>query len=213
MEKILEINLNGEQMVLHPSGALFWPRKQTLMLADVHIGKIEHFRKAGLAVPQGISEENFERMDKVLEAFEPLHLIFLGDLFHSTKNNAWDRFFSWLKSKSCKATLILGNHDRYAEKVLSDDDIELISSLAIKDFLLTHHPEESSDRFNICGHIHPGIVIRGRGRAYAKSACFAVEKNRLILPAFGVFTGLHPVEPDTCESVYVCAPDEVLQLK
>jgi DNA ligase-associated metallophosphoesterase len=213
MEKVLEINLNGEQMMLHPFGALYWPKKQALLLADVHIGKVEHFRKSGLAIPQGISTENFNRLDKVLDVFKPLHLIFLGDLFHSTKNKAWDRFFSWLNTKQLTVSLVIGNHDRYAEKVLSDDDLNLISHLELDDFYLTHHPEDQMSKFNVCGHIHPGVVIRGRGRAYAKSACFAVENNRIILPAFGVFTGLHPIEPETCKSIYVCTPDEVLQLK
>ena len=47
-EKVL---IEGEELTLHPSGALFWEKKSLLMLSDVHLGKISHFRKFGAAIP------------------------------------------------------------------------------------------------------------------------------------------------------------------
>ena len=213
MEGTLKISIADEEMILHPYGALYWVRMDMVLIADLHIGKIEHFRKSGLAVPAGIVEGNFKRLDKVLDTFKPAHIYFLGDLFHSKKNSGWDRFFEWMETVSVPVNLILGNHDRHDLKSIPKGLINMISDLDIDRFLLSHHPEEHAGKFNICGHIHPGVVIRGRGKSYAKSACFAVEENRLVLPAFGVFTGLHPVDLEKCAAVYVCAADEVLRLK
>ena len=82
----------GEHFSMHPSGAMFWEEKQMLLVSDVHLGKISHFRKYGSAVPQNAIAQNFERLTAVVEHFQPSRICFLGDLFHSSLNLEWDLF-------------------------------------------------------------------------------------------------------------------------
>ena len=39
------IQINKNFFDLHPSGAIYWVEKKTLMLADVHLGKVAHFNR------------------------------------------------------------------------------------------------------------------------------------------------------------------------
>ncbi|MGB5780739.1 MAG: metallophosphoesterase, partial [Eudoraea sp.] len=45
------IQIQDQNFILHPSGTLFWQEQATLLISDVHLGKISHFRKFGAAVP------------------------------------------------------------------------------------------------------------------------------------------------------------------
>jgi len=75
---------------------------------------------------------------------------------------------------------------------------------------LTHHPEEREDLFTICGHIHPGIRLKGPGKQTLKLPCFHKKTHQLILPAFGEFTGSHTISPDKEDEIFVITSDEVI---
>ena len=107
----LETNINGQLFTMHSSGALFWNEKNMLLIADVHLGKVTHFRKNGFAIPNDALYKNFEKLVQVVDFFNPSTILFLGDLFHSLKNNEWDLFVKWSKECTCEIILIAGNHD------------------------------------------------------------------------------------------------------
>ena len=96
------IEINNHNFILHPSGAIFWLEKKTLFLADVHLGKVAHFRKNGIAVPRQAEGLFYEKITKLLNDFTPTRIIFLGDLFHSEQNNEW----YLLKKKNLEIILI-----------------------------------------------------------------------------------------------------------
>lgn len=205
-----DTTINGQIFTMHTSGALFWKSKNTLLIADVHLGKVTHFRKHGFAIPNSALHRNFEKLKEVVELFQPHLIIFLGDLFHSNQNSEWNLFVNWSKKCISEILLISGNHDiidAYHYKKLG---IKLVEIIKIDTFILTHHPTEIEGFFNFSGHIHPGIILRGLGKSRLKLPCFYQGKQQMILPAFGEFTGLGIIKPQDEDLIYAITPDEII---
>ncbi|MBZ9627037.1 ligase-associated DNA damage response endonuclease PdeM [Psychroflexus sp. CAK1W] len=209
----MQLNYGRHDFIMHPSGCLYWPSQNSVLIADVHFGKIDHFRKNGSALPAQVGLENFRKLNQILDEFEPDKLIFLGDLFHSTQNKDWERFTAWVKLQKVKMTLIIGNHDIIPQYCFEDLGIEVLPQLTYEALFLTHHPLEKEGFFNICGHLHPGYRLRGEGRQQLKLSCFYRKKQQLILPAFGTFTGHFLIEPEEDEDVFVLSEDLVLSIR
>ena len=181
-----------------------------LLIADVHLGKVSHFRKAGFAVPPNSISKNFVKLASAADYFKPDVICFLGDLFHSEINNEWDLFEEWFGHCECKVVLVAGNHDIISPQKYRDLGIEVVSEWTIGDFWLTHHPKGKEGFFNFCGHIHPSVRLQGKGRQFLKLPCFFRTQNQLILPAFGEFTGTYELVPTEDDVVYAITKDEVI---
>lgn len=206
----MNITIQNQSFTLHPSGALFWETKKILLISDVHLGKVSHFRKHGVAIPNNAILENFNKLTKVVDFFCPEKIIFLGDLFHSSKNQEWNLFKEWVDCCVGEIILIVGNHDVIDKKQYTDININVLQFLEKDTFLFTHHPTEKKSCFNFCGHIHPGVILRGSGRQSLKLPCFFHKINQMILPAFGEFTGKHIMKPDQHDIIYAIANDEII---
>ncbi|OYU80490.1 MAG: metallophosphoesterase [Flavobacterium sp. BFFFF1] len=204
------ITISGHTFILHPSAAVFWEERNTLLISDVHLGKVSHFRKHGMAIPESAIRSNFDRLDAVVAYFAPKTVIFMGDLFHSNKNREWGLFEDWVRSAEAKMVLIAGNHDIISQDHYDGLDIGIYEELIVDGFLLTHHPEEREGLFNLCGHIHPAIELRGMGRQFLKLPCFFQKHQQMILPAFGEFTGTYVMTPEAHDCVYAIAKDRIV---
>ncbi len=197
---------------MHCSGVLFWQERSTLIISDVHLGKISHFRKFGAAVPQKAVEQNFLVMTEVIELFKPTVIIFLGDLFHSSVNKEWQFFEEWISKLTAKVILVSGNHDIISPLKYEDLGVQVTKELLLDGFLLTHHPEEREGLFNFSGHVHPAIRLHGVGRQSVRLRCFFKTQRQMILPAFGEFTGNYTMEPIADCEAYALLGDTVLQV-
>lgn len=195
---------------------MYWVEECTLLLADLHLGKANHFRKAGIPVPPAVGDANIDRLICLLLEFKPLKVIFLGDLFHSDYNQQWQEFGDLLaRFSAIQFELVLGNHD-----ILSPDyyhDVKLTvhyQPLVMQPFLLSHQPIETSltDLYNLAGHIHPCVWLHGDGRQKMKLPCFYFGKNNGLLPAFGVFTGTARIQTKEEDQVFVVAEEEVIRV-
>lgn len=206
------ISILGQTFILHPLGVMFWEEEKALVISDVHLGKISHFRKHGSAIPQQAVLANFQKMNEVIELFEPSKILFLGDLFHSTLNKEWILFEAWLETISAEVILIEGNHDIISPLRYEQLGVQTTPELIIGQFLLTHHPEKRSGFFNFSGHIHPGVAINGKGRQRIKISCFFKTSDQMIFPAFGEFTGNYILTPKPGDEVFVIAGNEVIQI-
>lgn len=206
----LEIEINNQAFVLHNTGALYWVEKRMLLLSDVHLGKILHFRKHGLALPTGAIFKNFYKLNLVVDYFNPERICFLGDLFHSTLNNEWHFFTDWIEQMSVPVILVAGNHDIINPVKYEELGVTVIKEWMLDGFLLTHHPEEREGMFNFSGHIHPSVRLMGVGRQFLKLPCFFRSFNQLILPAFGEFTGTYVMEPKEGDVVYVITKESII---
>ncbi|BDU26590.1 ligase-associated DNA damage response endonuclease PdeM [Flavobacterium sp. GSB-24] len=208
----MKIKINNETFILHCNGAVFWEEKNTIIISDVHLGKVTHFRKHGIAIPQNAISENFRKITEVLEYFNPDKIIFLGDLFHSTKNAEWNLFENWVLDNNYETYLITGNHDIIDENHYRKIGVIVVEMLEIDHFFFTHHPTEKENSFNFSGHIHPGILLRGLGLQSLRLPCFFHKPNQMILPAFGEFTGKYFLKPNVEDIVYAIAGNEVIQI-
>lgn len=214
----MEIELAGENLLLSEDKIIYWSKQQTIFIADLHLGKTTHFRKSGIAVPIAIIKAEIDRIENVILKFSPKRIFFLGDLFHSHLNHEWGVFNEFLEQHpSIEFILIKGNHD------ILNDSVYKLSHLKIEEepfhlnpFILSHHPlrkeELHQEELNFCGHIHPGISIKGKGRSYLKLPCFYLEDNQMILPAFGRFTGLAKLNPSKGSSVFAVLNQSVKRI-
>lgn len=206
------LHINNGEFVLHPLGGIFWKERSLLLISDVHLGKVAHFRKFGAAVPRKALHKNYALLDNVVHYFQPFQICFLGDLFHSSLNKEWALFENWVAKTPAKIILVAGNHDIIAPEKFEEVGMEIFQELVLDSFLLTHHPEERKGFFNFCGHIHPAVRLHGYGRQQLRLPCFFKKTNQLILPAFGTFTGTHALEPAKKDEVYAIVEEEVLKV-
>ncbi|SNY95373.1 ligase-associated DNA damage response endonuclease PdeM [Flagellimonas pacifica] len=206
------IIIQNQNFALHPLGGIFWEEKSMLLISDVHLGKVAHFRKFGAAVPRKAIHKNYILLDKIVADFNPFQICFLGDLFHSSLNKEWELFENWVAKTPAEIVLISGNHDIISPHKFDQLGIPILQELILNDFLLTHHPEEREGLFNFCGHIHPAIKLKGFGRQNLRLSCFFKSKKQLIFPAFGEFTGTYTLKPKKGDEVFAIVEDEVVKI-
>jgi DNA ligase-associated metallophosphoesterase len=209
---IQTITIKDQTFVMHPSGVLFWKEPSILLISDVHLGKVSHFRKFGAAVPHKAIKRNFTLLDEAINYFQPERIIFLGDLFHSSVNKEWQLFEKWAATIVSEIILVAGNHDIISPLKYEALGIRVVSEIQVDGFLLTHHPEERIGFFNFSGHIHPAIRLYGQGRQSLRLSCFFKSEHQMILPAFGAFTGTHVLEASDQNEVFVVAQNEVVKI-
>ena len=210
------IEIMGCPFLLLPSKAMYWPEKEMLILADLHLGKVSHFRKAGIGVPLQAKNENWRTLNDLIEGFAPKEVYILGDLFHSSFNNEWIELENFMAVyEEINFHLVLGNHDILNSKVYEQSRINTSEKCTIDQFTFTHHPMDEPDPnyFNLCGHIHPSIRLTGKARQSVKLPCFYIMEHQMILPAFGVFTGTKSLEIDLAVSLYGIAEGQILKIK
>lgn len=198
--------------------AIYWKEEKALIAADVHLGKGGHFRKAGIAVPRDLAQEDLAVMSDLIHQHQPQKIIFLGDLFHSDMNADWDWFALWREQfPKLEIILIRGNHDIINDKHYQQLNITLHKELLIGPFLMLHHPLPSpklqqAGGYVLCGHIHPGVNLRGRGRQSITLPCFAFSDHQAILPSFGRFTGRVAIQHQQTDKVFGVLPDKIVAL-
>ena len=191
----LEFKICNQNFLLLPQKAIFWIEEQALIVADVHLGKVGHFRKAGIAIPRSMEQEDLAMLTDLVVQYQPASVIFLGDLFHSELNNDWGWFVLWRDlHKNVEMILVRGNHDILHQQYYRQARFQLHDSLKIGPFIFLHEPLNSRlhDRatgYIISGHIHPGVKLNGKGRQSVTLPCFHFGVMQALLPAFGQFTG------------------------
>jgi uncharacterized protein len=205
-------------LVLLPERAVFWPKRRSILIADLHLGKEAAFRSAGIPLPTGDTADTLQRLGSLIAATDARRVVILGDLFHAATGmtpETLQALAAWRKQHSNVDVLhIRGNHDRsagWAAPELGFDERD--EAVVEAPFVLRHEPVEDDQGMVIGGHIHPGIVLRGRARDRLRLPCFVVGPRRMILPAFGTFTGLFTVLPAVGEKVYVVAESSVLPVR
>jgi DNA ligase-associated metallophosphoesterase len=205
-----EISINNQVFWLLPERALWWPARQALFIADVHLGKSSHFRKNGIALLSDIAFRELENLNVLVKKMRPKKLVFLGDLFHSDVNHEWGLFTNWLEHQTVEAILVNGNHDAALLKSVLLGRLQSVDKLTMGSFLFTHEPEENtSDLYNFCGHIHPAFVLKGKASQRLRLPCFNIGPRQGILPAFGLTTGFVAQKPKAKHRYFVIAEDVV----
>ncbi|HEY3403167.1 MAG TPA: ligase-associated DNA damage response endonuclease PdeM, partial [Ohtaekwangia sp.] len=201
----METEIRGHTFKLLPQRAIHWKSQSIVLLADLHLGKINHFRRSGIPVPTKANEHNLEILISLLQHTKPNRVICVGDLFHSHYNPEWEVFGEVVKHfQSISFELVMGNHDILSELQYQRKGIQVHDQLLIDNFIFTHHPMEDvpDSMYNLAGHIHPGVHLVGKGRQAMTLPCFYFGERQGILPAFGMFTGLARIRPKKEDKVF-----------
>jgi DNA ligase-associated metallophosphoesterase len=215
----LNHTIHNQNFILHYNRVLFWEEEKILILSDLHIGKTNHFRKSGIAVPTNIIKEDMQRLVESIQFFKPQKIIIVGDLFHSIQNKEHEWLAKWRNDfASIEFILVKGNHDIVDESWYTQNNINLVKNhLQINNLTFVHHIEDyknqQEDEYIISGHIHPAITIKGLGKQSLRFPCFYFTKHYLVLPAFGKFTGTHTVEPKKNEKVFAVVNNSIVEVK
>lgn len=212
----MEVTLAGHALELLPDRAVWWPDRQTLLVADVHLGKDEVFRRQGLAVPRGVLQQDLERLETLLDETGAARLIILGDLVHAPPHSGdrWpDEIGHWrARHADIDIDLVLGNHDRALEVWLHQWQIDgHADGIELDGLLLVHEWTSGLKQAGLSGHFHPGARLRTR-REQIRLPAFLLGKDHLVLPAFGRFTGLLDPVPFPTERRFVAAGQRVVEL-
>jgi len=210
----MQIRLRNSDFTLLPEKAIYKEDEGLLILADVHLGKGSHFRKAGLPIPINAQKNDYENLHKLFTKIAPRKVYFLGDLFHSSINNDWVYFARLINEFPRIAfTLIKGNHDIINTELFRELDILVVDDyIETEDFIYSHEPLEQGEKINFVGHIHPGICLSGQGRQSVTIPCFHLERNIMVLPAFGVLTGLYRMPVNNSNRVFAVLPSSIREL-
>ena len=204
-----------------PERCLLWEEENTLIVADLHLGKSGHFRKSGIGIPQSIYKADLQRLMAQLYLYKVDRLIIAGDLTHSTANKELDLFLKWRKDFSLlHIDLVKGNHDILADSWYEEAAIK-VSTWKMKTgpFIFLHDlkaekdlTEEEKGLYRFTGHLHPAINLKGKGKQSLKFPCFYFTKEYCILPAFSRFTAGFKVNPEKDETVFAIVEDGIMQL-
>lgn len=211
----LTMGCAGESLRLLPDGAVHWHALGTLWLSDLHLGKAAHFRKHGVPIGSEPTLATLHRLRRRILRWEPDRILLLGDLFHSDINREWEPFAGLCEEfDGLEWVLVRGNHDLIPDVLLKESGIRQIDRLDEGPFTFTHDPADVTSDFgyHICGHIHPGIRLRGGGRQTLRVRCFHFGERQAVMPAYGAFTGMHTIEPAQADRVYAMTGEAVIEV-
>jgi DNA ligase-associated metallophosphoesterase len=209
----LALELAGEQVLLLPQKAVYWPRERMLIIADIHFGKAAAFRSFGIPVPHGTTNENLDGLDALIDALGATQVLFLGDFLHARASHAaatQAAMLAWRRRRAdLVLTLVRGNHDKHAGDPAAALAIDLVDEpYTVGPFSFCHHPDIDSPGYAMAGHVHPAYVLATRFDAL-RLPCFVVGPACMILPSFGSFTGGHTVRAGPGERIFVTSGEAV----
>jgi DNA ligase-associated metallophosphoesterase len=214
---VLPTSIGGESVMLFADRALYWPRERTLFVADVHLGKAATFRAHGVPMPRGTTATDLARLARLIERAGATRVVVLGDLLHARAGRVPaldDAVTAWRAAhREIAVVLVRGNHDARAGDPPDAWRIECRDDpYAMPPFLACHAPVTPPSGYALCGHLHPGVRLYGRGEESARLPCFVLGARRAILPAFGCFTGLAMVAPSPATRVVAIAGSKLFTL-
>ena len=191
---MVPLSFAGDEFALTRSGALYWPRENALLVADLHLEKASFFARHGQMLPPYDSRETLERVALAIRETGARRVITLGDNFHDSDGStrlephacgmleALTRAVDWV--------WITGNHDPSMEARCGGT---LVEEMQLGGIVLRHQARRGETLPEMSGHYHPRLQLKLRQR-HVRRPCAVVSTDaagggRIILPAFGALTG------------------------
>lgn len=206
------VEIAGEQLIALPERALLWERTATLLLADLHLGKDEVFRRAGIAVPAGPVSSDLTTLTGLVQQHGVRRVVLLGDFVHAAPSAGSGFITEFLRWREAHALLdfivVAGNHDRRAAEGVLGEAVRWQQQWRDGPFVGRHHPGESPDGYVLCGHVHPVLTVRAR-RERMRLPVFWFTPSHGVLPSFGSFTGGAEIDPGPGDQVFAAAAGRV----
>jgi DNA ligase-associated metallophosphoesterase len=184
----MDIEFHQKQIYLLPTGGLYIPEENTLVVADLHLGKGVQLQDQGTPFIPQLDTQTVQKLLSDLRSYSPKLCIVCGDLIHARTRHLADHlkwFESCIADVETKFVLTLGNHDSSDLQRLIPR-FDCVNQYDLAGLVCAHYRLIS--RASISGHIHPGVQLKkGRIRQYYKA--FAVDEISIILPSYGTYTG------------------------
>lgn len=185
----VSLSFAGESLVPMPCGALYWPAYSALLVADLHFEKASSFDRRGQLLPPYDSADTLAWLIDAIEASGATRVFCLGDSFHDADGPArlppGPRAALRALATGLDWVWITGNHDDAAAAGLGG---RVMVETRIGPLNLRHQADPADFAPELSGHFHPKVAVNVRGRRIVRR-CFAVSATKLILPAYGSFTG------------------------
>ena len=172
-----------------PCGGLFWPSRNALLVADLHLEKASWYATHGQFLPPWDSDDTLCDLIDTVEATGATQIWCLGDSFHDAggpgrlaqgPREALSRL-----TRNLDWVWITGNHDHEVARALGG---RVMAECSVGGIMLRHEADRADRRPEISGHYHPKLRLNLRGRGISRR-CFAVTPSKIVLPAFGALTG------------------------
>ena len=186
---MVRFSFSGHALMALPQGALFWPARRALLVADLHLEKASWFASGGQMLPPYDSIATLADLSAIAAATGAGEIWCLGDSFHD--RHGCDRLPAQARetltalTSGTRWTWIVGNHDPgFADHCGG----EIVDEAAVDGLILRHEADPAETRPELSGHFHPKLRISHRGRLVSRR-CFVATQTKLILPAFGALTG------------------------
>jgi DNA ligase-associated metallophosphoesterase len=199
---MVRFTFSGHELMALPQGALFWPARRALLVADLHLEKASWFARGGQMLPPYDSIATLTELGALAAEVEATEIWCLGDSFHDREGcerlpeQARDLLLAL--TGATRWTWITGNHDA---GLVDHCGGEILIEAEVDGLLLRHEAEPSEARPELSGHYHPKLRLTHRGRHISRR-CFVATARKLILPAFGSLTGgLDAAHPEIVRAV------------
>ncbi len=180
----------GETLQALPQGALYWPARRLLAVADLHLEKGSSYAvSARKLLPRHDTRQTLTALAALIDALQPATVVCLGDSFHDREAVARlaDEERGEIERLTARTHFIwiAGNHDRAPPPVGWGEVAEEIDETPL---VFRHEAHFGPVTGEVSGHFHPVAALSVRGRGFRRR-CFLTDGNRLILPAFGAYAG------------------------
>jgi DNA ligase-associated metallophosphoesterase len=208
------ILVGGQPLSLLAGKAAFVAASRTLLVADAHIGKAVSFRALGVPVPRGTTSETLAGLTALVAVTGARRIVFLGDFLHSRRAHAATTLAAvaaWRAvHRALELVLVRGNHDDRAGDPPAQLGMYVVDEpLLLGGLALCHHPRRIAGAYVLAGHLHPCVGVGGRAWDHLRLPCFWFGDDVGVLPAFGAFTGMHPIRAEAGDRVFAIAEKTV----
>lgn len=186
----------GADLVALGSGGLWWPARSLLCVSDLHLGKSERIaRRSGRMLPPYEVRDTLARLARDIDTTGCRSVVCLGDSFddltaaQALPREERDRLHDLMAAR--RWIWIEGNHDPAPPQMGGVCQASLLEPplsfrhIAQADFAPGPAPDPMAE---VSGHYHPKLRLPLRGQALSRP-CFLLDATRLILPAYGTYTG------------------------
>jgi DNA ligase-associated metallophosphoesterase len=191
---MVRFSFSGHELMALPQGALFWPARRALLVADLHLEKASWFARLGQMLPPYDSIATLSDLSALVASTGAGEIWCLGDSFHDA--HGCDRLPEAARAlligltAVTRWTWITGNHDMgfAGADLVGACGGAVVEEAEVDGLILRHEADPAEARPELSGHFHPKLRITHRGRQVSRR-CFVATETKLILPAFGALTG------------------------
>jgi hypothetical protein len=179
----------GKTFAAHKSGALYWHAERALIVSDLHLEKGSAFAARGQMLPPYDTRETLRKLAVLIDRYQPETVISLGDSLHdpdgAARMDACDIESLHMLQEDRDWIWITGNHDPKIDRTLAG---YVMPEIIIGGIELRHQPRAGAATHEIAGHFHPAARLVMHGTSLRRP-CFVGNRLRLVMPAFGAYTG------------------------